>query len=232
MIEQLPESEIRRGFIAMVPFWLGVVPFAMAFAILARTSDFSIVETQLLSVLVFAGSAQLAFVNLARGGSGTIAILLTVLLLNLRHVLYGLSLNAYLPPKTNPPRALLAAGLVDESYGLTIRAFLAGHGSAGYLFGASSSLFVSYAASTLIGAMLGSRLPDPERLGLATIFPLSFLALLIPLVRTRIDLSVAIAGAALGLIASQFFSGGVVVLTATIAAALFGMLLESWSHGS
>ena len=41
----------------MLPFWLGVVPFALAFAILARTSNFSIVETQLLSVLVFAGSA-------------------------------------------------------------------------------------------------------------------------------------------------------------------------------
>jgi 4-azaleucine resistance transporter AzlC len=232
MTGQSTTSEIRRGFVAMLPFWFGVVPFALAFGILARTSDFSVVETQLLSVLVFAGSAQLAFVNLAQEGSGAIAIVLTVLLLNLRHVLYGLSLNAYLPAKTKPPRALLAAGLVDESYGLTIRAFLAGHGSAGYLFGASLSLFVSYTASTLVGAMLGSRLPDPERLGLATIFPLSFLALLIPLVRTRIDLSVAVASGTIGLIASQFFNGGVVVLTATIAAALFGMTLESRSQRS
>src|SRR4051794_7177440 len=104
MIETSPSAEIRRGFVAMLPLWLGVVPFALAFGILARTSDFSVVETQLLSLLVFAGSAQLAFVNLAQDGAGAVTILLTVLLLNLRHVLYGLSLNAYLPIKTKPPR--------------------------------------------------------------------------------------------------------------------------------
>jgi predicted branched-subunit amino acid permease len=94
------------------------------------------------------------------------------------------------------------------------------------------SLFVSYSISTLIGAVLGSRLPDPERLGLATVFPLSFLALLLPLLRSRKDLSVAIAGGSIGLIASQFFNGGVVVLTATLTAALLGTWLESRSTPS
>lgn len=222
-----PWGEIRRGFLAMMPFWLGVIPFALAFGILARTNGFTVIETQLLSMLVFAGSAQLAFIRLAEEGAGAIAILLTVLLLNLRHVLYGLSLNAYLPQTTSPPRLVLAAGLVDESYGLTISAFRARRGSAGYLCGAGLSLFVSYAISTLIGAILGARLPDPERLGLETIFPLSFLALLIPLVRTRIDWTVAVVSAALGLMASQYVNGGAVVLTATVGGALLGIALES-----
>ena len=59
-------------------------PVCVAFGVLARTSDFSVLETQLLSVLVFAGSAQLAFINLAHDRAGSITILLTVLLLNLR----------------------------------------------------------------------------------------------------------------------------------------------------
>lgn len=220
-------GEIRRGFLAAMPFWFGLIPFAFAFAVLARTSGLSEIETQALSMLVFAGSAQLAFVNLVNEGAGSAAILLTVLLLNLRHVLYGLSLNPYLPAKPKPPRPVLAAGLVDESYGLAIRAFRDSTGSAGYLFGVSLSLFVCFAISTLAGAMLGSRLPDADRLGLEVIFPLSFLALLLPLVRSRIDLTVAAVGGMVAWITSRFADGGVVVLVTTIVAASLGTALET-----
>jgi len=217
---------VRRGFVAMLPLWLGVVPFALAFAILARTSQFSTVETVTLSILVFAGSAQLAFVKLVEHDSGGAAILLTVLLLNLRHVLYGLSLNAHLPARTRPPRPVLAAGMTDESYGLTIRAFLGSRGSDGFFFGANLSLFVSFAAATLIGALLGSHIPDPDRLGLQIVFPLSFVALLLPLLGTRRDVAVAVLSGSLALLLSQSFGGGIVVLTTTMIGAGVGTLLD------
>jgi 4-azaleucine resistance transporter AzlC len=222
---QTHRQEIRRGFAAMLPLWLGVVPFSLAYAILARTSGLSAVETVALSALVFAGSAQLAFVNLVKDGAGEAAILLTVLLLNLRHVLYGLSLNAHLPARTRPPRPLLAATMTDESYGLTIRAFRSGHGSDGFLIGASLSLFIGYLAATVVGALLGSRLPDPDRLGLELVFPLSFLALLLPMLRTRLDVVVALLSGALALVMSQSFDGGVVILTTTIGGAAMGTVL-------
>ncbi|HEY7030928.1 MAG TPA: AzlC family ABC transporter permease [Thermomicrobiales bacterium] len=187
----------------MLPLWLGVVPFALAFAILARTSGFSTFETEALSILVFAGSAQLAFVGLARDGAGGAAILVAVVLLNLRHVLYGLSLNAHLPPRTRPPRQILAAGMTDESYGLTIRAHLSGRGSDGFFFGANLSLLVGFTIATLIGALVGSRLRAPDRLGLDMVFPLSFLALLLPLLRTRVDLTIALVSGGLALAMSR-----------------------------
>ncbi|MEA2595819.1 MAG: hypothetical protein QOF01_2288 [Thermomicrobiales bacterium] len=93
METRLDRREVRRGFVALLPLGLSVVPFAIAFAVLARTSGLSTFETGELSLFVFAGIAQLAFVNLAKDGSGGAAILVTVLLLNLRHVLYGLSLD-------------------------------------------------------------------------------------------------------------------------------------------
>jgi predicted branched-subunit amino acid permease len=55
--QQTRSRELRRGFLAVVPLWPGVVPFAVAYAVLARTSGYSAVETQLMSLLVFAGSA-------------------------------------------------------------------------------------------------------------------------------------------------------------------------------
>lgn len=92
--------ELRRGVLAVIPLWAGVAPFAVTFALLARTAGLSIIETQLLSLTVFAGAAQVALVTLLATGANGIAIVLTVLALNLRHVLYGLSLSKQFESET------------------------------------------------------------------------------------------------------------------------------------
>ena len=77
-------GELRRGFLAMMVLWPGVVPFGIAFAIAAQEAGFTAPETQVLSLLVFAAPAQLAVVSLNAEGAGILAISLTVLLLGLR----------------------------------------------------------------------------------------------------------------------------------------------------
>ena len=85
------------GFRAMMPLWLGVVPFGLVYAVLARDAGLSLVETQSLSVLVFAGSAQVSAVGLFGAGASAAEIVSTTFLLNVRHVLYGLSLGQRVP---------------------------------------------------------------------------------------------------------------------------------------
>jgi 4-azaleucine resistance transporter AzlC len=217
---------MRRGFLAVVPLYAGIIPFAITFAILARANGFSTLETELMSILVFAGSAQLAIVNLTGEEASTIAILLTVLVLNLRHVLYGMSLNTLFPVRVTPPRPILAAGLTDESYGLTIRDHRECRGGPAFFAGASSAVFVAFAVGTTIGALIGSGFPDPERLGLDFVFPLSFLAMLLPLLRNRIDLMVAAIAATSALLLGNVFDGGVVTLLAAGIAASAGIAVS------
>ncbi len=185
-------AEVRRGVLAMVPLWAGVLPFALAFGLLARTAGFSVLETQALSALVFAGSAQIAIVNLFAGGAGAVVIVATAIALNLRHFLYGLSLGRTWGGKTRPPLPLLACFLTDEAYGLTIRERLAGRGGVGFYWGASLSLYVIFNLGTLAGALAGQFLPDPRRLGLDFVFPLVFVALLVPLLRGWRQCAVAV----------------------------------------
>ena len=83
----------RRGFWALAPLWLGVIPFALAFAVTARAAGLSLLETQALSVFVFAGAAQFSAVGLIAVGAAGLEIVLTTFLLNVRHLLYGLSLG-------------------------------------------------------------------------------------------------------------------------------------------
>src|SRR5688500_922742 len=122
--QQSRSREIRRGFLAVVPLWPGVMSFAVAYAVLARTSGYSAIETQLMTMLVFAGSAQLAMVTLYAGGAAAVTIVLTALILNLRHILYGLSADRQLERDERPRRSIVAFFLTDETYGITTREWL------------------------------------------------------------------------------------------------------------
>lgn len=222
----LYRPEFRRGAIAVLPLWMGSFPFAFAYAIVARAKGLSGLETILMSLTVSAGAAQLAIVDLVGDNTGAAAILGTVLLLNLRHVLYGLSLNEVLPARTSPPRPVLAHVISDESYGFTIRDYLDGRGSPAFLFGAGTSIFASFYLATALGTIIGQLIPDPERLGLDFVFPLSFLALLLPLLRKRTDLVVAAVAAMLALGLSRVTSGGLMILGSTVGAATLGATLR------
>ena len=107
----------RRGFWAMAPLWLGVVPFALVYAVLARDTGLSLLETQALSALVFAGSAQVSAVGLFGSGAAALEIVSTTFLLNVRHVLYGLSLGRRIP-LSRRQRPVAAYFLTDEAFGV------------------------------------------------------------------------------------------------------------------
>jgi 4-azaleucine resistance transporter AzlC len=212
------DVSFRHGFRAMMPLWLGVAPFAVAYAVLARDAGLSIVETQALSVLVFAGSAQVSAVGLfARGASG-LEIVLTTLLLNVRHVLYGMSLGRVVP-MTRRERLIGAYLLTDEAYGVSVTR---GARSFPFVLGTEVSLFLVWNVMTLVGSLVGGAIPDPKRLGVDFVFPVAFLALLVPLLRGRVDVAVAVfAGVAAWLLA-KWLPGGVPILGAGVAGALLG----------
>jgi 4-azaleucine resistance transporter AzlC len=210
-----------QGFWAMVPLWLGVAPFGLAYAVLAREAGLSLFETQALSVLVFAGSAQITAVGLFGAGAAAAEIVSTTFLLNVRHVLYGLSLGRRIPLR-GWRRPTAAFFLTDEAFGVVVarkeRTFA-------FLLGAELSLFVTWNLATLGGAIIGAAIADPAELGLDLIFPLAFLALLVPLIRTRVELAVAVASGVLAYGLSEGLPGGLPIFVTGIAGSLLGAAL-------
>ena len=224
---QRRRGAFREGFIAILPIWAGVVPFGVAFAVLARAAGLSILETQLLSLIVFAGAAQVATVTLLKNDAGAISVVVTAFLLNVRHVLYGLSYSRLARRMSGPPRGLLAFLLTDEAYGVTVRAFLDGRGSPTFLFGAGFSLYFCFNVATLVGALLGSMLPNPNTSGLDFIFPLTFLALLLPLLNSRRQVLVAAVSGGFAFGLSQVSPAGVTVIGAAMVASALGLALDA-----
>jgi predicted branched-subunit amino acid permease len=93
------------------------------------------------------------------------------------------------------------------------------------VLGAEVSLFAVWNVTTLVGALVGGAIPDPERLGVDFVFPVAFLALLVPLLRLKVDVAVAIAAGAAAWLLAQWLPGGGPVLGAGVSGALLGALL-------
>lgn len=205
------------GFRAMAPLWIGVVPFGAAYAVSARAAGIDPVHTQLMSLLVFAGGAQFAAVGLIAAGAGPWTLISTTFLLNLRHLLYGVVVAA--TTELRGGRRLLGAHvLTDEAFGVHVAH---GRGRPAFLIGAGLSLFVVWNAATLAGSLLARSLPEPQAIGLDIVFPLAFLALLVPLLRNRRTLAVAgIAGLGAWGIAGVLEPGAALLVATALAAGI------------
>lgn len=216
-----------KGFKAMIPLWLGIAPFGIAYAVTARSAGLSIGETCLMSLTVFACTAQFAAAGLFASGVGGISIVITTLLLNARYLLYGLSLSHQLP-MTRKQGLLGAQMLTDETFGVATTKGIKEPGGLqfAFLLGAELSLYITWNFSTLVGAFAGAVI-RPEQLGLAVIFPLAFMGLLIPMLVDKTKIIVAIASGLCAWALTGLVSGSIVILIIGILGALLGAMLTT-----
>jgi 4-azaleucine resistance transporter AzlC len=210
-----------EGWRAALPLWLGIIPFGLAFAVLSRSTGLGFLETQLLSAVVYAGGAQFGAVGLVAAGAGGAAIVVTTFLVNLRHLLYGLALGRRIE-LPGWRRVVAAFFLTDETFGIVMNS---PRRDFAFLLGVQLSLYFAWNASTVVGSLAVGLVPDPGALGIDLVFPLSFVALLLPSLRQRVDWLVAVIAGLSALLLSRAFPGGFAILVASVLAAAIGAAL-------
>ncbi|MDT8903220.1 AzlC family ABC transporter permease [Anaeroselena agilis] len=217
----------RRGVLDTLPILIGVMPFGVAFGIVGLTVGLTPLETVLMSLLVFAGAAQfISATMLGMGMADFSLIVFTTLLINLRHLLMGASLAPHLARLPLARQALLAFGMVDETYAITIDR-VARHGySESHQLGANTAAYLAWFLSTLAGVLLGEYIPDPLAWGLDFAMPATFLAMLIPRLDSRTSLAVCLAAAVVAVAAALSLPGKWYIILAALAATIVGGLLE------
>jgi 4-azaleucine resistance transporter AzlC len=208
------------GVRALLPLLIGVAPFGLIYGVVALQSGLSPLAAQLMSCIVFAGSAQFLFAQLAGMAAPGLVILGAVGLINLRHALYSASIAPHLAALPARWKALLAYLLTDEAYAAAITPLLERRDAANahwILFGAGFALWFGWQVSTAIGILVGARLPDDLQLDFA--LPLTFIAIVVPLIdsRTRLLVAVAAGGAAIACAALPYKLGLVVGAACGIA---------------
>ena len=193
--------------------------FAISFGLLARTAGLGVVPPIVMSVFVFAGSAQFAASSIVRDGGSTVAAIVAALMLNLRYAPISVTVARILPG--GPLLRLLTAQLVvDESWAAANRG--GGRFDRRVLLVVGSAMWVAWVGGTAIGVLGGKALGNPKAFGLDAAFPALFVALLAPQLRTRTPVVAAALGAAIALSLIPFTPAGIPIIVAA-GACLLGL---------
>lgn len=189
-------EDLRAGASTIAPVLLGVVPFGLAAGAVTVEAGYGVPETVGHSVLIFAGASQIAAVSLLGDGAGVAVVVLTVLIINLRMLMYAASLAPHLADVPLRRRLLGAYLLTDQAFAVAIDRFqrpATAEQRWGFYLGAAVTLWAPWQVSTALGAALGTAIPEGVPLGFAV--PLMFLALLVPTVSDRPTVAAALVSA-------------------------------------
>lgn len=190
------------GVRAEIPLLIGVFPFGMIYGALALNAGLTASAAQAMSSIVFAGSAQFVTAQLIRESAPGFVIVLTVAIVNLRHVLYSASLAPYLAPLSTRWKTLLAYLLTDEAYAPTILKYEregATPHTHWFLLGAGLALWGTWQISTALGIFLGTAIPESWSLDFA--LPLTFIAMVVPVLKGRPYIAAALSAGVTALVA-------------------------------
>jgi 4-azaleucine resistance transporter AzlC len=229
-------AEALRGLRDALPVIIAYVPVGATFGVVAVSRGLPIWMACLISIAIYAGAAQFIFVTLAAALTGPIAMIATLLLVNLRHALYGATLGrAY--ARWPVARAWLGAwGLTDEVFtvlGARVnRSVAAGEEiervvSQPYHYTVAFSVYAAWVAGTMAGALIGAAVSTSVAAILTYALPALFLALLLNQRPTWAQLAAALLGALVAVTVRYFTASGADIVAGALAGATLGALLGS-----
>lgn len=224
-------GEFWHGVRDTLPMMFGAAPFGLIFGTLAAPSSLSPGGALGMSLVVFAGSSQFIALSLIAGQAGLAVIVLTTLVVNLRHALYSASLLPYVARLNQAWRAALAFWLTDETFAVVLQRYGAADESPykhWYHFGSSISMYVNWFTWTLTGILLGQSVPQLQRLGLEFAMAATFTSIVVPLLRTRPMVGAALVAAVMAL-AGRNLPYKLGLMLAALAGVVTGLLLEGRS---
>ena len=216
---------LQDGIRAAWPICLGYVPIGLAFGVLAQKAGLSPLAIGLMSVLVFAGSAQFIAVAMLEAGSGIAAIVVTTLTVNLRHLLMSSALCVHLKGIRKPWLALFAYGITDESFALNLVKFREGIWDWKRALTVNHVTNAVWVTSTVIGGLGGAFIPA-HAFGIDYALTSMFLCLLVYQLRGRLYVLTGLIAGIAAVVISLTIPGNSYIVAASVIAATAGLLIR------
>jgi predicted branched-subunit amino acid permease len=196
--------------------------YGISFGALSTAAGLDLLQTQVLSLLMFSGGSQFAFIGvLAAGGPAALgAAVVSAWLLGVRNGFYAVRMSPIL--KLSGLQKLIPALLtIDESTAVSTVQETSAKQRFGF-WATGISVFVFWNSMTLLGALLGDALGDPKTWGLDAAAAAAFLALLWPRLKERQPLAVAALALLIAVVAAPFLPAGIPVILAGLSAVVVG----------
>ncbi len=222
----LVSSDVRGAVLAAWPICLGYFPVGLALGVLAGQAGIPWWAMSLMSILVFAGSAQFICVAMMTAGSSLVAIIGTTFIVNLRHVLMSSALAVYFHGVRRSFLALFSYGITDESFAVNMARFRAGKWTGFQALIVNHLANCVWISATVSGVLAGQFVPagaygiDYALIGM-------FICLLVYQFHNRLHVITAIIAAVSAVLWAKFIPGDSYIVGAAVCAATCGYLLHN-----
>lgn len=202
-----------------VAFTVGL--YGAAFGAAGVTAGFSILQTCLLSILLFSGASQFAVVGIMGAGGSAISAIATATLLGFRNALYGLQMAPIL--KVGGLKRVLAAQItIDESTAVaTLQENDEDRKRGFYVTGIG--VYIFWNLFTYLGALGASAIGDPSVWGLDAAVPAAFCGLIWPRLKNKTQFLVSAIAIAWALLLTPIAPAGIPIITTVLLAVIFGV---------
>ncbi|MDF1855329.1 AzlC family ABC transporter permease [Pseudooceanicola sp.] len=224
------KSTYWQGVRDGAPFFLVVSPFALLFGVVATEAGLNVFEALVFSVAVIAGAAQLTALQLLQTDAPVMIALISALAVNLRMAMYSASLTPYLGAAPFWKRGLVAYFTVDQSFACSMIAFEKNPGWSlsqrlAYFFGVVTPICPFWYVFTVVGALIGEAIPPA--LGLDFAMPITFIAMIAPMLRSLPHLAACLVAVTLALLL-VWLPLNLGLLLAGIGGMMAGAATEVW----
>ena len=217
---------LLKGATDILPLSLAVLPWGVLFGSLAIQRGFSWFEAQLFSAIIFGGAVQIVTVELMAENTPVLVVLFSAFVISSRHFLYGLALRERLSTHSAAWRVGLGFLLTDELFSLSgtkkayqtqFRLYCA--------LGAGGSFYIAWNIWTALGVFPGTWLPDLTQLGLDFAIAATFIALVVPEIKSK-SILICVMISALSSIVLSIYGQELALITA----AIIGMVSGFWAQ--
>lgn len=224
------KHRIVTGAKRALPIVLGYIPIGFAYGVLADKSGLSPFNTVLMSIIVFAGSAQFVAVGLFAAGTGAFSVILTTFIVNLRHILMSAALSPFMAKWKKWQLSLFSFELTDESFALHSARSGALNDEKIEVISLNVTAQISWVIGTILGIVASNLILDVKPFGIDYALAAMFIGLLVGQCGSTVRVITAVAAGAMatGLYLAGFNQFHVIV--ATVAAATLGLGVEQWTR--
>ncbi len=220
MNEKQMHDDLRRGVVATLPVAASVAAYGSVLGMLAAHKGLTWLQLLAMNLSVFAGSAQFVMVEMWTPPLPVVEMTLAVLIINLRYLLVGASLEPLFRGSSLARKAGIMHVVADENWAVTMAAYRQGHGSSSFLLGGGICMISVWCMGTLLGHQLGALLAHPERFALDFAFVAVFTALTVSMWRGKKDLLPWIVASILAIVAEKLLPGKWYILIGGLGGAL------------
>jgi len=221
-------SDFWQGFRAGLPFLLVILPFGIVFGVVATEAGLNLSQTMGFSIFVIAGAAQFVAIQLMVENAPVLIVLATSLAVNLRIAMYSASLAPHLGPVPWWKRAVVAYFMVDQAYAASILKYedspqMTPRQKLAYYMGVITPVCPMWYVATYGGAVLGDVIPQSLPIDFAV--PITFLALIVPMLRSFAHVVAALVSI-IGVLVFSFVPFNLGLLLAALLAMVAGAEVE------